>query len=72
MASASRSHPAKCSPCSDPSGSGKTTLLLLIAALLKPEEGAIHYDGRDLTTLSENEASEYLLKMSGSSSSTST
>jgi putative ABC transport system ATP-binding protein len=45
-----------------PSGSGKTTLLLLIAALLKPEEGAIHYDGRDLTTLSENEASEYLLK----------
>ena len=45
-----------------PSGSGKTTLLLLIAALLKPEEGAIHYDGRDLTTLSENEASEYLLR----------
>jgi putative ABC transport system ATP-binding protein len=45
-----------------PSGSGKTTLLLLIAALLQPEQGTIHYDGRDLSTLSENEASDYLLR----------
>jgi putative ABC transport system ATP-binding protein len=45
-----------------PSGSGKTTLLLLIAALLRPEHGTVHYDGRDLTTLSENQVCDYLLK----------
>lgn len=44
-----------------PSGSGKTTLLLLIAALLKPDEGAIRYAGRELSSLSESQASEYLL-----------
>jgi putative ABC transport system ATP-binding protein len=43
-----------------PSGSGKTTLLLLIAALLKPENGTIRFDGRDLTAFSENEACGYL------------
>jgi putative ABC transport system ATP-binding protein len=45
-----------------PSGSGKTTLLLLIAALLHPDEGAIRFDGRDLSSLSENQACDYLLK----------
>jgi putative ABC transport system ATP-binding protein len=45
-----------------PSGSGKTTLLLLIAALMKPEAGVIRYAGRDLTALSEDQASEYLLR----------
>jgi putative ABC transport system ATP-binding protein len=45
-----------------PSGSGKTTMLLLIAALLKPDAGVIRYAGRDLTLLSENQASEYLLR----------
>lgn len=45
-----------------PSGSGKTTLLLLIAALLQPEEGTIRYAGRDLSSLSEHQASEYLLR----------
>ena len=45
-----------------PSGSGKTTLLLLIAALLQPDSGTIRFDGRDLSKLSESEASEYLLK----------
>jgi putative ABC transport system ATP-binding protein len=43
-----------------PSGSGKTTLLLLIAALLKAEQGAIRYDGRDLSSFTENEACDYL------------
>lgn len=45
-----------------PSGSGKTTLLLLIAALLRPEAGTIHYDGRDLASLSENQACDYLMR----------
>ena len=45
-----------------PSGSGKTTLLLLIAALLRPEQGTVHYDGRDLSSLSENQVCDYLLK----------
>lgn len=48
-----------------PSGSGKTTLLLLIAALLKPEEGSIRYQGRDLLSMSESQASEYLLREVG-------
>ena len=45
-----------------PSGSGKTTLLLLIAALLTPDRGAIRYRGRALSSLSEAQTSEYLLR----------
>ncbi len=45
-----------------PSGSGKTTLLLLIAALLSAEQGSIRFDGRDLASFSEDEASDYLLR----------
>jgi putative ABC transport system ATP-binding protein len=48
-----------------PSGSGKTTLLLLIAALLKPEQGAIRFQGRDIASISESQASEYLLREVG-------
>jgi ABC-type lipoprotein export system ATPase subunit len=44
-----------------PSGSGKTTLLLLIAALLRAEAGAIRYKGRELSTMSDREASDYLM-----------
>ena len=45
-----------------PSGSGKTTLLLLIATLLTPEQGSIRYRGRDLSSFSEDDASDYLLR----------
>jgi putative ABC transport system ATP-binding protein len=45
-----------------PSGSGKTTLLLLIARLLEPDVGTISFAGRDLASLSEGEASDYLLR----------
>jgi ABC-type lipoprotein export system ATPase subunit len=44
-----------------PSGSGKTTLLLLIAALLRAEAGVIRYEGRELSTMSDREASDYLM-----------
>jgi putative ABC transport system ATP-binding protein len=44
-----------------PSGSGKTTLLNLVAALLRPDSGAVIVDGRDISTLSDKEASSYRL-----------
>jgi putative ABC transport system ATP-binding protein len=44
-----------------PSGSGKTTLLNLIAALLRPDSGAVIVDGRDISTLSDDEAARYRL-----------
>jgi len=45
-----------------PSGSGKTTLLLLVAALLRPERGSIQFAGEEITTLSEDQASNYLMR----------
>jgi putative ABC transport system ATP-binding protein len=44
-----------------PSGSGKTTLLLMVAALLAPTSGRILIDGREITSLSEREASRFRL-----------
>ena len=45
-----------------PSGSGKTTLLLLAAGLLAPEQGAIRFEGRDLSALPEKDVCDYLLR----------
>jgi putative ABC transport system ATP-binding protein len=45
-----------------PSGSGKTTLLLLIAALLVPDRGSIRFAGREISALSEDEVSDYLMR----------
>jgi putative ABC transport system ATP-binding protein len=45
-----------------PSGSGKTTLLKLAATLLHPDAGVIRFDGRDLSTFSEDQASDYLAR----------
>ncbi|HEV3319238.1 MAG TPA: ABC transporter ATP-binding protein [Solirubrobacteraceae bacterium] len=44
-----------------PSGSGKTTLLMLIAALLRPDGGAVLMDGRDVSELSDTDAARYRL-----------
>src|SRR6185437_1752104 len=44
-----------------PSGSGKTTLLLMVATLLAPTSGAVLIGGRDVSSLSEREASAFRL-----------
>jgi putative ABC transport system ATP-binding protein len=42
-----------------PSGSGKTTLLTIVAALLRPDRGAVTVNGRDITDLSARDAARY-------------
>jgi putative ABC transport system ATP-binding protein len=42
-----------------PSGSGKTTLLTIVAALLRPDGGAVTVNGRDITCLSARDAARY-------------
>lgn len=44
-----------------PSGSGKTTLLMLIAALLRPDSGAVFMDERNVSELSARDAARYRL-----------
>jgi putative ABC transport system ATP-binding protein len=44
-----------------PSGSGKTTLLLMVATLLAPTSGSVLIGGRDVSSLSEREASRFRL-----------
>jgi putative ABC transport system ATP-binding protein len=48
-----------------PSGSGKTTLLLMIATLLEPTAGQVLIGGRDVSSLSEREASSFRLSELG-------
>jgi putative ABC transport system ATP-binding protein len=48
-----------------PSGSGKTTLLLMVATLLAPTAGAVLIAGRDISSLSEREASRFRLSELG-------
>jgi putative ABC transport system ATP-binding protein len=48
-----------------PSGSGKTTLLLIVATLLAPTAGAVLIGGRDISSLSEREASNFRLNELG-------
>lgn len=42
-----------------PSGAGKSTLLNMLGGLDSPTEGTIVVDGRDISTLTENELADY-------------
>ena len=42
-----------------PSGAGKSTLLNLLGGLASPTSGTIRVDGKDISTLSENELADY-------------
>jgi putative ABC transport system ATP-binding protein len=44
-----------------PSGSGKTTLLLMVATLLQPSSGKVLIDDRDVSSLTEKQASHFRL-----------
>jgi putative ABC transport system ATP-binding protein len=48
-----------------PSGSGKTTLLLMVAMLLRPTAGTVLIGGRDVSSLSERDASRFRLSELG-------
>lgn len=40
-----------------PSGSGKSTLLHCLAGIVRPDSGAIRYDGRDVTAMTDGQRS---------------
>ena len=42
-----------------PSGAGKSTLLNILGGLDSPTEGTIIVDGKDISTLTENELADY-------------
>src|SRR6266404_2659581 len=48
-----------------PSGSGKTTLLQLLGALDRPTSGQIFFEGRDLSTLGDNDLADLRLRAFG-------
>ena len=48
-----------------PSGSGKSTLLDLIAGFLRPDQGTVRVDGRDMASLREREHADMLLRVFG-------
>lgn len=58
-------YPGELVVISGPSGSGKTTLLSIMGLVLKPSEGRLYLDGKDITNLSDNEAADLRLKKYG-------
>ncbi|PNG93194.1 ABC transporter ATP-binding protein [Streptomyces malaysiensis] len=50
-------HPGEVVAVMGPSGSGKSTLLHCLAGIVKPDSGTVHYNGRELTAMSDTERS---------------
>ncbi|MCD9594735.1 ABC transporter ATP-binding protein [Streptomyces malaysiensis subsp. malaysiensis] len=50
-------HPGEVVAVMGPSGSGKSTLLHCLAGIVKPDTGSVHYNGRELTAMSDTERS---------------
>ncbi|MCD9142050.1 ABC transporter ATP-binding protein [Streptomyces albireticuli] len=50
-------HPGEVVAVMGPSGSGKSTLLHCLAGIVRPDAGAVSYDGRDLLGMSDSERS---------------
>ena len=48
-----------------PSGIGKSTLLYVMGTLLKPDEGAYTFEGKDVTAFNDSQASEFRAKQIG-------
>ena len=48
-----------------PSGIGKSTLLYVMGTLLKPDEGAYTFEGKDVTAFHDSQASEFRAKQIG-------
>ena len=48
-----------------PSGSGKTTLLSMISGILRPNEGVVVIDGKEIWRLSDNEIADFRLNTVG-------
>ncbi|BBJ41294.1 ABC transporter ATP-binding protein [Streptomyces antimycoticus] len=50
-------HPGEVVAVMGPSGSGKSTLLHCLAGIVRPDSGTVHYNGRELTAMSDAERS---------------
>lgn len=50
-------HPGEVVAVMGPSGSGKSTLLHCLAGIVRPDSGAVHYNGRELSAMSDTERS---------------
>ena len=48
-----------------PSGIGKSTLLYVMGTLLKPDEGTYIFEGKDVSTFTDGQASEFRAKQIG-------
>ncbi len=58
-------YPGELTVLSGPSGSGKTTLLSILGLVLRPTEGRLRLDGRDITDLPETDAATLRLQSFG-------